>query len=183
MTTTRSRWQSSSSPSPSRRTPSSIRTPSRSHTYAFVCPLVVCMCLFRLLLFRSFFIHLRSYGCLTRCVQVQVAMKMKAAGKTVRAGDHIQYVICAGEEGKSAAERAEMPETVRNGGGAYTIDKNWYAFLLLCLSSEMLFLIARRYSISFSLSSHSHSLTHSDTGIWSSRFYPHYSVTSTPSTR
>lgn len=52
---------------------------------------------------------------------------MKAAGKTVRVGDHIQYIICRGDEGKSAADRAEMPETVKNGAGAYVIDTNWCA--------------------------------------------------------
>ena len=68
---------------------------------------------------------------------VQVALKMKAAGKTVRSGDHIQYIICRGaEEGKSAADRAEMPETVKNGGGLYVIDTTWYG---ICSSTVFFF--------------------------------------------
>jgi len=57
---------------------------------------------------------------------VQVALKLMRAGKSVRAGDHIQYVICQGT-GESFSERAYSPEEVlRTTDSSLTVDLQWY---------------------------------------------------------
>ena len=59
---------------------------------------------------------------------VQVALKMKAQGKPMRAGDHVPYVICADPNVTSFAQRAQDPTTVEaaTGSGKFVIDKKWY---------------------------------------------------------
>ena len=57
---------------------------------------------------------------------VQVALKLQALGRTVRAGEHVAYVITAKEGAKNFAQRAEDPGTVETSGGRMTLDKKWY---------------------------------------------------------
>jgi len=57
---------------------------------------------------------------------VQVALKMKAQGKPMRAGDHVPYVICADPNVTSFAQRAHDPEVVEAAKGALVLDKKWY---------------------------------------------------------
>jgi len=57
---------------------------------------------------------------------VQVALKMKAQGKPMRAGDHIPYVICADPSVSSFAQRAHDPEAVEAAAGKLVLDKKWY---------------------------------------------------------
>lgn len=57
---------------------------------------------------------------------VQVALKLQALGRVVRAGEHVAYVITAKEGTKNFAQRAEDPGTVETSGGRMTLDKKWY---------------------------------------------------------
>jgi len=57
---------------------------------------------------------------------VQVALKLQALGRTVRAGEHVAYVVTAKEGAKNFAQRAEDPGTVETSGGLMTLDKKWY---------------------------------------------------------
>jgi len=57
---------------------------------------------------------------------VQVALKMKAQGKPMRAGDHVPYVICADPNIASFAQRAHDPEAVEAAAGKLVLDKKWY---------------------------------------------------------
>jgi DNA polymerase alpha subunit A len=57
---------------------------------------------------------------------VQVALKLQALGRTVRAGEHVAYVVTAKEGAKNFAQRAEDPGTVETSGGRMTLDKKWY---------------------------------------------------------
>eukprot|EP00743_Colponemidia_sp_Colp-15_P005940 GILK01006386.1.p1 GENE.GILK01006386.1~~GILK01006386.1.p1 ORF type:complete len:1470 (-),score=342.66 GILK01006386.1:187-3951(-) len=56
---------------------------------------------------------------------VQVAKAMIAAGKNVRVGNHIPYIICKGEQ-TSFADRAHHPDEIAKSNGALEIDVNWY---------------------------------------------------------
>jgi hypothetical protein len=56
----------------------------------------------------------------------QAAIRMKAKGVPMRAGDHVPYVICADASATSFAQRAWDPESVEMAKGALSIDKNWY---------------------------------------------------------
>lgn len=64
---------------------------------------------------------------------VQVALKMKAKGQSVRAGDVISYVFCLGEDGitaKSArADRAYHPDELRKKDTTLKIDYDFYLSL------------------------------------------------------
>ena len=57
---------------------------------------------------------------------VQVALKMKAQGKPMRAGDHVPYVICADPNQPSFAARAQDPEVVEAAAGRLVLDQKWY---------------------------------------------------------
>ena len=56
---------------------------------------------------------------------VQVALRMMKAGKIVRAGEHIPYVICKGDE-SSAANRAHHPDELRAADTTLELDIDWY---------------------------------------------------------
>lgn len=55
---------------------------------------------------------------------VRVAQQMVTAGKTVRVGDYIPYVVCEGSG--SIAERAYHPDVIIKAGGALSVDREWY---------------------------------------------------------
>jgi DNA polymerase alpha subunit A len=55
---------------------------------------------------------------------VQVALRMKAQGKPMRAGDHVPYVICKDDNQPSFAMRAQDPAVVE--AMKYSLDKSWY---------------------------------------------------------
>jgi DNA polymerase alpha subunit A len=57
---------------------------------------------------------------------VQVALKLHAQGKPMRAGDHVPYVITADPNIQSFAQRAQDPEAVEQAGGKIVLDKKWY---------------------------------------------------------
>mgnify|MGYP001073110980 FL=1 len=56
---------------------------------------------------------------------VHVALQMRRQQRAVRVGDHIPYVICAGDS-ESVAERAYHPDDVVKAGGILEIDYQWY---------------------------------------------------------
>lgn len=66
---------------------------------------------------------------------VMVAFEMIKAGQTVRAGDHIPYVICEGDG--NIAERSHSIEHFQKSNGELKIDVSWY------LSNSLLPVIAR----------------------------------------
>jgi DNA polymerase alpha subunit A len=61
---------------------------------------------------------------------VQVALRMKAKGSTVRAHDVIPYILCLGSDGKTArsaqADRAFHPDDLRRSGSDLKIDYDLY---------------------------------------------------------
>ncbi|WVR04263.1 hypothetical protein IAU60_001263 [Kwoniella sp. DSM 27419] len=61
---------------------------------------------------------------------VQVALRMKAKGASVRAHDVIPYIMCLGEDGKGSktaqAERAFHPDDLRRQGSELKIDYDFY---------------------------------------------------------
>ncbi|KAF8316797.1 DNA polymerase alpha catalytic subunit [Clavulina sp. PMI_390] len=61
---------------------------------------------------------------------VQVALRMKTRGSTVRAGDVVQYIFCLGPNGESSksgqADRAFHPEEIRRSNGELKIDHEYY---------------------------------------------------------
>ncbi|EIW68554.1 hypothetical protein TREMEDRAFT_31892 [Tremella mesenterica DSM 1558] len=61
---------------------------------------------------------------------VQVALRMKSKGVAVRAHDVIPYIMCLGEDGKSAksahADRAFHPDDLRRQGSELRIDFDFY---------------------------------------------------------
>ncbi|RSH90080.1 DNA-directed DNA polymerase alpha catalytic subunit pol1 [Saitozyma podzolica] len=78
---------------------------------------------------------------------VQVALRMKSKGVAVRAHDVIPYILCLGEDGKSAksaqADRAFHPDDLRRQGSELKIDYDFYLdtqilqpILRLCESIE-----------------------------------------------
>lgn len=56
---------------------------------------------------------------------VQVALRMRAAGKALRAGDFVEYVVCVSDD-PQLANRCFHPSEVRKADGTLVIDKDWY---------------------------------------------------------
>jgi DNA polymerase alpha subunit A len=64
---------------------------------------------------------------------VQVALKMKAKGTSVRAGDVVPYIFCMGDDGVTAkaakADRAYHPDELRKKDTTLKIDYDFYLSL------------------------------------------------------
>ncbi|KAF8323497.1 DNA polymerase alpha catalytic subunit [Cantharellus anzutake] len=60
----------------------------------------------------------------------QVALRLKAKGRSPRAGDVMQYIFCLGENGESSksgqADRAFHPDEIRRSNGTLKIDYDYY---------------------------------------------------------
>lgn len=56
---------------------------------------------------------------------VLVALRMRAAGKALRAGDFVEYVVCVSND-SNLADRCYHPSEVRKAEGQLVIDKDWY---------------------------------------------------------